>query len=692
MMQMKSTIQRSLILTLLSLSVLMANGQNTPPSCVITSPHNNASFLEGKDVTIRVYASDLGGTQVGGYVTKVEFFADSVKLGESDTHAANTFEFVWAGVQEGSYRITARATDNDSMVFQSVGVIITVDTVIRKAIGLSAIKGKYLGNIVQNYIRSDFDDYWNAITLENACKWGSVEGIRDVMNWTVSDRAYNYAVSNHLVFRYHVLVWGSQYPSWIEQLEPAEFQAEVEEYMAAVADRYPLMDQVEVLNENMYINTWNHQEHASGTPYFREGLGGPGETGYDWAIWLFRKARQYFPNTKLVLNDFELETNTAGRNEILDLVKVLRDSGLIDGLGTQAHYFNVDGISASNLQTALDAMVQSGLPIYVTEMDMRGSSQNEATQLASYQRVFPVYWKHPTVAGITLWGYVEGSTWVANTGILNEDGSERSAMTWLKSYMAGQPDVGYPFDGVPVVVDPAINILINPEFDYDTYAWQLDDSDGAGGTMTVVTDAEMSGDYALRICPTVPGTERSQLQVSQEVPVEAGKYYRISFLARAVAPRILTVTLEKRVSPHTRYMEEDVSLSASNQSFSYLFSPAVTDASSKLIFNVGLEEDCVFIDSVCVREMDVTGLDPAGDPPEFTVFPNPVTSGTISVVSSSSQQMDAVELVDLRGRTVKRIESCEPRVTLDITSLEKGFYLLKIRSGSSVGSSKLIIL
>jgi GH35 family endo-1,4-beta-xylanase len=43
---------------------------------------------------------------------------------------------------------------------------------------------------------------------------------------------------------------------------------------------------------------------VEGTPYFREGLGGPGETGYDWAIWLFEKARFYFPNAKLILNDF----------------------------------------------------------------------------------------------------------------------------------------------------------------------------------------------------------------------------------------------------------------------------------------------------------------------------------------------------------------------------------------------------
>jgi hypothetical protein len=196
----------------------------------------------------------------------------------------------------------------------------------------------------------------------------------------------------------------------------------------------------------MYINTWNKQEHAAGSPYFRAGMGGPGATGYDWAIWLFEKARHYFPNSKLVINDFELETNNAGLNEILALVKVLRDRNLIDGFGTQAHHFNVDGINANNLQNALNNMAKSGVPIYVTELDLKGNPVSEANQLNSYKTSFPVYWNHPAVAGITLWGYVEGQTWSTGTGILNSNGTERSAMAWLKSYMAERPDVGYPFN------------------------------------------------------------------------------------------------------------------------------------------------------------------------------------------------------------------------------------------------------
>jgi GH35 family endo-1,4-beta-xylanase len=448
-------------LLLLFLIPCFASGlfaQNTLPSCVITMPHSNAYFQQGTDIHIKVYATDFGGSYAAGSVTKVEFFSNDEKLGESTSANAHTYTWLWEDVPAGNYRITAKATDNENAESLSAGVLITVGANPVKPVGLSAGKGKYLGNI-NGFNRTDYLNYWNAVTAENANKWGSIEGTRNVMNWFTADRVYNFARDNNLVFRYHVLAWGSQYPSWITTLTPEEFQKEMEEYMAAVAQRYPLIDQVEVLNENMYLNTWNGLEHAAGTPYFRAGLGGPGETGYDWVIWLFEKARHYFPNSKLIMNDFELETNMAGINEMLAVIKVLRDRNLIDGFGTQAHYFNVDGITKTNLQNALNNMAKGGIPIYVTELDLRGKTISEAGQLASYQTAFPVYWDHPAVAGITLWGYVEGTTWATGTGILTSNGTERSAMTWLKSYMASLPDVGYPFSSFNTSMDvaPATN-------------------------------------------------------------------------------------------------------------------------------------------------------------------------------------------------------------------------------------------
>lgn len=683
---------RKFFIILMCICTFGIYAQNTPPSCVITAPHCNAYFEQGTDVMIRVYASDLGGSYPGGSVSKVEFFSDSVKLGETSDHSSNTYSFLWTDVPAGTYRLTARATDNETAVFTSAGLIISVDSMAVKSIGLSAKKGKYLANIIYKNIRSDFNAYWNGVTSENGCKWGEIESTRDVMNWADADKAYNHAKDNHLVFRYHVLAWGSQYPSWIESLDPADFQAEMEEYMAAVAVRYPLIDQVEVLNENMYLNTWNKEEHAAGTPYFRAGLGGPGETGFDWAIWLFEKARHYFPNAKLVINDFELETNSAGRNEILDLVEVLRDRGLIDCFGTQAHHFNVDGISASNLQSALNAMAKSGLPIYVTELDLKGKPASEANQLKSYQTSFPVYWNHPAVAGISLWGYVEGSTWSSGTGILNRDGSERLAMTWLKSYMAELPDVGYPFNGPDPIEDSLDNILANGEFDNDLNGWQIDNYNGGNGSMSVVTDANMSGKNALEVCLVAPGSEAWHVQVSQNAPFVAGKNYKIFFMAKAASPRSITLTMQKAGSPYTQYLEESVDLSTENQSFSFDFHPTSSDPTNSLKFFVGLEAACVFLDSVVYKEIDFTGFTPVDEVKSVFIYPNPVTHGKVHVESISGENIDRIELIDLQGRLILTSRPRNYHIEIALPPLADGIYFLKIHSGQSLTRKEIVIL
>ncbi|MFQ3578748.1 MAG: endo-1,4-beta-xylanase, partial [Bacteroidales bacterium] len=433
-----------IIVALLVFGSFKVFSQTYPPSCVITMPHVNSYFKQNSDIVIKVYSTDFGKTTNNGTVTKVEFYNGNTKLGEATTHTNYTYTFTWKCVPAGKYTLKAVATNNRNVSFTSAGVVIHVGTANVTPRGMSANKGKYLANIIAGSVQTKYLEYWNGVTSENGCKWGTVEGTRNQMNWSQADVAYNYAANNNLMFRYHAIAWGSQYPSWLDGLcnDVTTFRKEIEDYMKAIKNRYEYIDQIDVLNENLYLNTYNGQEHQAGTPCFRSGLGGKGTTGYDWVIWLFSKAREHFPNSKLVMNDFELENNSAGINEMLDVVKVLRDRGLIDGFGTQAHYFNINNLSATQLKNSLDQMDNGGVPVYVTELDINGSATEQNTR---YNTLFPVYWDHPAVAGITLWGYVEGTTWADGTGIITSNGTEKAAMQTIKTFVNGKPNVGYPF-------------------------------------------------------------------------------------------------------------------------------------------------------------------------------------------------------------------------------------------------------
>jgi endo-1,4-beta-xylanase len=76
---------------------------------------------------------------------------------------------------------------------------------------------------------------------------------------------------------------------------------------------------------------------------------------------------------------------------------------------------------------------QTGLPVYITEYDIDLASDSEQSSVMQSQ--FPMFFSNPNVAGITLWGYVSGSTWKPNTGLMSSSGQQRPAMVWLMDFL-----------------------------------------------------------------------------------------------------------------------------------------------------------------------------------------------------------------------------------------------------------------
>lgn len=296
-------------------------------------------------------------------------------------------------------------------------------------------KEKWLGNIYGTSQLGDFTTYWNQVTPENAGKWGSVEGSRDVMNWSSLDAAYALAKDNGFPFRFHVLIWGNQQPGWIENLPPEEQLEEIEEWFAAVAERYPDIEYLEVVNEPLNDPPRKRNESDNGSGNYIEALGGTGTTKYDWVINSFRMAREHFPNAALMINEYNIVGNTTSTNRYLGLIELLQAEELIDIIGVQGHAFSTRDATASTITSNLDRLADTGLPLMVTELDIDGST--DAVQLEEYQRVFPLFWEHPAIVGVTLWGWKPGMWRTEQEAFLvNRDGTDRPAFTWLQEYVS----------------------------------------------------------------------------------------------------------------------------------------------------------------------------------------------------------------------------------------------------------------
>ena len=293
---------------------------------------------------------------------------------------------------------------------------------------LSTNPDKFLGNITTSYSvdygSEKFYKLWNQITPENESKWSSIEGSRrGTFSWGGCDNAYNYAKNHKFPFKFHCLIWGSQYASWMDNLSTSEQYKAIVEWLDAIKKHYPNLTLIDVVNEAVP----GHQP----APY-KDALGGDGKTGYDWIIKAFEMAHERWPDAILIYNDYN--TFQWQRSQFIELVRTVRDAGApIDAYGCQSH--DLTDMSQSSFKSAMQE-IQTALqmPMYISEYDI--GTSDDAYQLQRYKEQIPLMWEADYCAGVTLWGYIYGHTWTTdgNSGLIR-DGKDRPAMTWLREYM-----------------------------------------------------------------------------------------------------------------------------------------------------------------------------------------------------------------------------------------------------------------
>ncbi len=399
-----------------------------------------------------VGGSGNAGSNIWKWINLSEFMGDEIPIAFDVQETASPL-ILQIGAREDGLLL-------DKIAFAPADQPVTVAALdgmeIEETEPIAEGKPKFLGCAHSNAQAPFFTNYWNQVTPENAGKWGSVERTRGVMNWSGLDAAYQLAKDNGYLYRHHVLIWGNQQPSWIENLPANEQLEEIREWFQAVAERYPDIDFLEVVNEPIH-DPPNSPGNGGGN--YINALGGTGSTGFDWIIEAFRMARQYFPNAKLAINDYNIVNSNPNTNKYLAIINGLMAENLVDVIGVQAHAFSTtasNAVMASNL----DKLAATGLPIHVTEMDIDGPTDQE--QLDEYQRIFPLFWEHPAVEGITLWGYRVG-LWRTDqmAYLVDEDGvTERPALQWLRQYVSETL-----LSSASVMDDPEVRIFPNPVSD-----------------------------------------------------------------------------------------------------------------------------------------------------------------------------------------------------------------------------------
>ncbi|GMI74607.1 hypothetical protein like AT4G33820 [Hibiscus trionum] len=240
--------------------------------------------------------------------------------------------------------------------------------------------------------RKWFASRFKATSFTNEMKWYSTEKVQGDENYTVADAMMKFAKRNGISVRGHTIFWDNQrmQPKWINDLGPTELKKAVTRRLNSVVSRYAgQLTGWDVMNENLHFH------------FFEDKL------GENASYVLYSMAYHLDPSTTLFMNEYNTiedskdPTSTASKYKT-KLEKILSfpgNKGLKAAIGLQGH-FGAEKPNIVFMRSALDILGTMGLPIWLTEVDVR-KGPNQAEYLEDILREA---YSHPAVKGIIIFG------------------------------------------------------------------------------------------------------------------------------------------------------------------------------------------------------------------------------------------------------------------------------------------------
>lgn len=274
--------------------------------------------------------------------------------------------------------------------------------------------------------------HFNLIVAENDTKMGPVYQGEDNYNWTMADRYVKFAKENNQDLRWHTLVWHNQSPDWIfkddngNKVSKEVLENRLKKYIFAVGKRYANdICSVDVVNECISDKNFILRDGNDRSQWFD--ILGP-----DYVDKAFFWAKEAFPKSSLVINDYNLEMIEGKRQGMYKLVKGMLERGVpVDTVGLQMH-INIQNPPISEIEQTIELFGSLGLNVIVTEMEVSAyidkdfehpDPRREYTkefldqQAERYYQLFECF-KKEAKAGIlkdvVLWGITDRLSWKNN--------------------------------------------------------------------------------------------------------------------------------------------------------------------------------------------------------------------------------------------------------------------------------------
>jgi endo-1,4-beta-xylanase len=250
--------------------------------------------------------------------------------------------------------------------------------------------------------------HFNYVTAEWEMKWDPVQRERGVYDFSGGDRIVAFAESQGMRVKGHALVWHGATPSWVDALSPPELRIAFEEHIRTVASHYRgRVWAWDVVNEAI----------ADSQPGLRSTVFSRG-LGPDYVAEAFRLARLADPEAQLVYNDYGGEGLNRKSNDVYELVRGLRERGLVDGVGLQMHVSAASPPPVADVAANIRRLAALGLRVNISEMDVRvrelpgDTASRLQRQRQVYRDLVAACVAEPGCEAVTFWGFTDAHSWI----------------------------------------------------------------------------------------------------------------------------------------------------------------------------------------------------------------------------------------------------------------------------------------
>jgi endo-1,4-beta-xylanase len=251
---------------------------------------------------------------------------------------------------------------------------------------------------------------FNYAVHENALKWYDCEPREGKVDYYLADRIWELCHERNIPMRGHCIFWEKDQFNlpWLHQLDNERLRAAVRRRVLGVTEHF-----------RGRITEFDLNNEMINGDFFRRRL------GYGVLNEMAWMAKAGNPEVRLFVNDYGILAEGGFNLETyLTQIRNLQESGVpIDGIGCQGHSAtdHPANLSARHVQSALDRLSQFGLPIKITEaLFDSGDEKDEAEEMKT---ILPLYFAHPAVEAVIIWGFWAGTHWRPWSALWRKDWS-----------------------------------------------------------------------------------------------------------------------------------------------------------------------------------------------------------------------------------------------------------------------------